>query len=420
MSDETSAAPLVPLVRRLELIPISGGDGVNNDEDDYDIHPTECFLQYLDYPEDDTSCIDLQQAAVVIISHLDRLARPLCPRDISKNVVKQNIRSWGGDDCDNSSQLLKNLGVTSVTWCNRVIVFISSDNSVNTVINGDVSPVDTSQISDRDSVPVYVTATHSHIVILTSTGEIWVKGAGQGHALQLVTSLIGRRVVQVAAGQNHCAVVTDMGHVYTWADDKIVPAPVSALSGHSVIHVACGQGGDHCNLALTDSGFVYTWHGAGQTGAIPKLVDTMTGLDVSQLAAGANFSAAVTRAGDVYVWGQVGLRDEYILTPRHVPGVTAVHLVAGPCFLVALDANGSVWGWGDNDHQQLGSQLAAHVTSPTLVTAPSDKSYIGVSCCQQQVVAWSSESMSSLPSSSPFVIDVCESTFRQSWQLDQI
>ena len=43
------------------------------------VSPTECFLRYLQLPENETVAVDLKQAAVVIMSHLDRLAAPYAP-----------------------------------------------------------------------------------------------------------------------------------------------------------------------------------------------------------------------------------------------------------------------------------------------------------------------------------------------------
>ena len=42
----------------------------------YYVSPTECFLRYLTVPEDEGMALDLRQCAVVILSHLDRLASP--------------------------------------------------------------------------------------------------------------------------------------------------------------------------------------------------------------------------------------------------------------------------------------------------------------------------------------------------------
>lgn len=36
--------------------------------------PTECLLRYLELPEDEGVSVDLEQAAVILLCHLDRLA----------------------------------------------------------------------------------------------------------------------------------------------------------------------------------------------------------------------------------------------------------------------------------------------------------------------------------------------------------
>ena len=43
------------------------------------VSPTECFLRFLQLPDSDSVSVDLKQAAVVIMSHLDRLAAPHAP-----------------------------------------------------------------------------------------------------------------------------------------------------------------------------------------------------------------------------------------------------------------------------------------------------------------------------------------------------
>jgi len=45
----------------------------------YYVSPTECFLRYLTYPEDESLAVDLRMSAVVIMAHLDRLALPYLP-----------------------------------------------------------------------------------------------------------------------------------------------------------------------------------------------------------------------------------------------------------------------------------------------------------------------------------------------------
>jgi hypothetical protein len=43
------------------------------------VSPTEFFLRFLQLPDSDSVAVDLKQAAVVIMSHLDRLAAPHAP-----------------------------------------------------------------------------------------------------------------------------------------------------------------------------------------------------------------------------------------------------------------------------------------------------------------------------------------------------
>ena len=40
---------------------------------------TQCFLKYLEYPECEETPVDLKQAAVIVMSHLDRLSIPHQP-----------------------------------------------------------------------------------------------------------------------------------------------------------------------------------------------------------------------------------------------------------------------------------------------------------------------------------------------------
>ena len=74
-------APLVGFLQRVEAIEPSGRKK-NIDEvewDDYEnVSATQCFLKYLEYPECEEALIDLKQAAVIVMSHLDRYGFFIC------------------------------------------------------------------------------------------------------------------------------------------------------------------------------------------------------------------------------------------------------------------------------------------------------------------------------------------------------
>ena len=389
-----ASAPLVPLLRRLDQVESEVRHGSQQ--------PTECFLAYSECPEDETSCIDLQQAGVVIMAHLDRLASP----HTEARAAAQQVTAWGDLDLSGVS------AVSSLTSVDSRPVFISDGQIFvcrpSNTSSPSVSPLDISGMVERDSVPVEVVGTSCSLLVLSSSGEVWAGGLAE--QLQLVTGLVGRMVVKVVGGTYHLAAITDTGHLYTWSEDCHVPGLVTGLTGHTVVQAACGLGPDNLTLALTDAGFVYSWCGLGP-GALPKLVESLSGLGVSQLAAGGGYCAALTTGGQLYLWGQLG-QEEYLRWPRLVQGLPGcvASLSAGPSHLVVLTREGQVLAWGSNHNRQLGPQLPHYVASPALLsTRPG---YSGLAAGQSFTVAWTSHLSPLLPTRHPFVIDINQQTFR--------
>ena len=115
-----SSAPLIPFLRRLEAIEpqrefatlnedhdnVENNADINDNDNENENEPfvsaTEAFLRYLEYPEDETFNVDLQQCAVIIMSHLDRLASPIQPKldsanfDLNSDRKPQQSLIWGG------------------------------------------------------------------------------------------------------------------------------------------------------------------------------------------------------------------------------------------------------------------------------------------------------------------------------------
>ncbi len=133
---------------------------------------------------------------------------------------------------------------------------------------------------------VAVAAGGFHTVMCTDVGQVFTCGyaySGQlGHGTRdeveviprLVEALVGRKVVTVAAGSSHTAVVTEGGQVLTFGAggrgrlghgstrDKLTPQLVAALAGKKVTAVACAI--SHTTVC-TDAGLFYTL-GDGQRG----------------------------------------------------------------------------------------------------------------------------------------------------------
>lgn len=95
-----TSAPLIPLLKRLERVSGNKAHSVPDTWDDNSpgvVSPNECFLNCLELPEDDSLLIDLRQAAVVVMAHLDRLAAPYLPQTspTKGNGRQQEVNCWG-------------------------------------------------------------------------------------------------------------------------------------------------------------------------------------------------------------------------------------------------------------------------------------------------------------------------------------
>ena len=177
-----------------------------------------------------------------------------------------------------------------------------------------------------------------HVVLLTSDGEVLTSGSwllgrlGRGYEVTLdtektpkrVDALAGKRIVQVAAGDEHTAVLTDTGELFTFGrgdngqlghadnwDDQDLPYSVSALAWKRIVQVAAGS--DH-TVALSSEGEVFTFgrnkfgqlgHGdmACESERIPRRVDALVGRRVVQVAASSSHTAVLTCDGEVFTFG---------------------------------------------------------------------------------------------------------------------
>ncbi|KAF3672272.1 putative F-box/kelch-repeat protein-like isoform X1 [Capsicum annuum] len=114
---------------------------------------------------------------------------------------------------------------------------------------------------------------------LLEEGELWNWGANSNYELgrgdklsgwkpQLVPSLKGVRVTQIASGGYHSLALTDKGEVLSWGhgghgqlgtsslQNQKVPIPVEALAHEKVVYIACGGSS---SAAITDGGKLYMW-----------------------------------------------------------------------------------------------------------------------------------------------------------------
>ncbi|XP_022244118.1 E3 ubiquitin-protein ligase HERC2-like isoform X2 [Limulus polyphemus] len=462
-----TSAPLVPLLRRFDTITSLKSktpEPENCDENTPAIvNPTECFLKFLVIPEDDTYAVDLRETAVVVMSHLDRLAKPYLPSGDSSmcptSTSSQEVYCWGSLGWNVAQtgvtpqlcEAISEVGVAQLSCAESCLLILSQSGRVyTTVYNSEVMCLQLVEgLLDKEVVKIASHPDGKHYLALTSEGEVYSWGNGDGGRLghgensredpALIQGLCGKFVTHVSCGSAYSAAITANGELYTWgrgnygrlghgtSEDHNTPTLVIALKGHVVVDVACGSG-DAQTLAVTDSGTVFSW-GDGDYGKLgrggsdgcktPKIIDKLQGLDIIRVYCGAQFSLALTKSGVIYSWGKGDNHrlghssEEHVRFPKVVELLSSkkvVDLSVGTSHCVALTESGELYCWGRNDQGQLGDYSG---TEPAEMTAIGGKNIIGVTCGPAQTFLWSTSEQASLGLRVPFVVDVCMSTFEQ-------
>ena len=206
-------------------------------------------------------------------------------------------------------------------------------------------------------------------------------------------------VRQVAAGDKQTCIVTDAGDLLVWGcgesgqlglgdvlnRDRPTLVARALFDGEAVLMVACGE--EH-TAVLTEVGGVYTFgcgedgqlgHGDEENQLAPRRLPAACFNDerVVMVAAGIDSTVALSEAGHVFTWGvgeygQLGHNDEENqLAPRQVEagrfGGEKVVFVAANSHVVAVMARGRLYTWGSAEFGQLGHGDTADRLVPTLV-----------------------------------------------------
>lgn len=258
-------------------------------------------------------------------------------------------------------------------------------------------------------------------------------------APRLVERLRGEGIVDLAAGYNHVAAVSDAGDVWTWGiglhgqlghgdlENQAVPKLIARLQEKVMIAVSVGHSHSIC---ISDEDLPYCWgftHG-GRLGLgvlerqdpnprlrryfpTPTLIPFFRSKKVLQIACSANHTLALVRdENQVYSWGcgdggRLGhgdADDRGLPTPiDDLRGVPVLHVSCGPWHSVAvvvrppLLSSGVVYTWGCGTLGQLGLDGVMSTSRPKPVTALCDRgvSIKQVACGTSHCAAISDENV---------------------------
>ncbi|CAH0559020.1 unnamed protein product [Brassicogethes aeneus] len=465
--DEPSA-PLLPFIKRFSEIEPVKSHVFPKEEIEEVNYCTKIFLDFMDLPEVDSMEIDLKQAAVFVMAHLDRLAIPhIPPLSLTKSIsyyTGQRVWGWGGlswimgygpQNCESLSELT----VQQICCSDRKLLLLTRSGKVYYMYYTSETqcPQIVEGLKDKEVIKISAHAEGKHFMALTKNLEVYSWGYGDGGRLghgdntfkeepTLIEALQNLDIIDIACGGTYSAAISLTGRLYTWgrgnygrlghgnSEDCTVPTLVNALSNYFVRKVACGAGDAH-TLCVTADGRVWSWgdgdygklgRGGSDGSKVPRIIEKMQNVEIEEVYCGTHFSVALSKEGHVYTWGKgegwkLGhATEEHIRFPEIVEAIqdkTIVSLSVGMTHVLALTDNGEIYGWGSNEKKQICDSSDTYVRQPKPLEALKGQKAVAVCCGRNQSFAWSDVNSYTPKVSAPFVIDLTENTFKY---IDQI
>ncbi len=229
-------------------------------------------------------------------------------------------------------------------------------------------------------------------------------GRNEPVAVSTSGALAGKIVIAMATGYQQCLVLTADRRLFSWGlnaqgqlgdgsnSTRTLPVAVvttGVLAGKTITQIAAGR--DHC-MVLTSDGKLFAWgrNDYGQLGDgtttnrnVPVAVNmsgALAGKSVAAMDGGYSHTVAVTTDGRMFAWGRndQGALGDGTLTNRLLPvavvagavppGTQAASVQCGRDHSVALTTAGKIYAWGQNENGQLGEGSGELKIIPAAVT----------------------------------------------------
>ncbi|CAD5116540.1 DgyrCDS5419 [Dimorphilus gyrociliatus] len=252
-------------------------------------------------------------------------------------------------------------------------------------------------------------------LILTKGGVIYSLGDNSSYQLgqdrvsaspQVLAALETQTVTNIQCGLRHSIALTRENELFAWgcnikkqlAQNSInkthVPKLVKFPSNAKIVQIACG--GFHTAI-VTDIGevFVFGDNSEGQLGignqqvTVPTILPTLPGLPVKQLACGQAHTFVLTISGALFgfgrnSYGQLGLGNEtnhlYPTQCKNLRDHKIVYVTCGGDHTAAVATDGGLFTWGLNDCGQLGHSSKANQSLPIKCVELMGATVIQVAC----------------------------------------
>ncbi|XP_048524463.1 E3 ubiquitin-protein ligase HERC2 [Dendroctonus ponderosae] len=465
---QTASAPLLSFLRRFSEVPLVAS--IFQDQQTKESQPscTALFLDMLDLPADERVEIDLRQAAVYIMSRLDRLAKPhMPPLSFNKSLQQKNGQrlwawgslNWAPNPGPQGCEYLAELGIRQMKCSERGVLLLTCSGSVYFVYYTSETQCP-QQIETLKEKQIQLIAAHvegKHYMALDRHGVVYSWGSGDGGRLghgdtlakeepAVIEALCGTKIIAIECGATYSAAISSNGYLYTWGrgnygrlghgtfEDVLIPTPITSLAEHHIVAVALGSGDAH-SLCVTAQGLVLSWgdgdygklgRGGAEGSKVPRIIEQLQDVEIVNVWCGPHFSVALSKEGKVYTWGKgegwkLGHESEdNVRKPELVEALqdkAVVFVAVGISHCLALTSDGVVLGWGKNDNRQIADTSEAFIQQPRVIESLKGHQIVNIACGPMQSFAWTDVNNFTPLTEIPFVMDLCENTFKY---LDQL
>lgn len=471
-SPENLTAPILPILRRYEKISNADSPQPASQNESFSTNPNESFLRFFALPEQDSALIDLKQAAVVVISHLDRLAAPHFP--INNNIrfngmpnlfqdhqsqAKQKVFSFGlfESDCfDNNGDtrpfvaLSESIGFRKIVRNSVETMVLCENDQIRSMFDlatkSEILKIGSHPILDISGHPdgrYFVTLNSINEVVLICSTEEAANNADErwtnvktGTWYSKIEIPEEKKVVQVFCGVNSSVAICENGEVFYWAQktwgfpEQISPKCLESLTHLRIKKFAFGCPGVSNTLCVTGDGAVHSFEDGDlsklSSANGPVFLDVFT-VPIKAVWVGVNITVVLSENGKVYTWGrgQDGQLGHGNFSDQAMPKIVEaldskiiVDISLGVVHCLALSLEGELFGWGRNDFHQIcpTSHCSDVLISSPLLILPSIR-VSGIFTNQTQSIVWCQSAHQILSPRIPFVVDLCKHTFHL---LDQL